>query len=162
MVTLRVALTNTGDRPVILARDVETAPWYRLAVSAEDARNGHFAHTVAGDEFWRGDVEIPTFGSEPDQGRFIVVPPGTSHRTIVRVAVAAWTRPGLGPDLPAADKAYWLETMIRTWPFEPMSEADMAGLKRRWMTYGDLATEAIASPTIEVSLPPAPDRCEPK
>ncbi len=68
-IVVRVALTNRSGRPLIVSREFSTAPYYRLAASAEKGVRGEYEANGGDLEVQAAKVPEPEFGPAPDEDR---------------------------------------------------------------------------------------------
>ena len=155
---LQVHVTNPSGAIVILSRRFETALWYRIAASAEDANRGKF-QTFNAHEYWPGAV-APTFGRTPDDARFERLWPGATAERVVEVHVPTSLAPGGSPGFAAAGETYVLQTAIKTWPYLLTSTEERRAVVDRWRAQGILVTETFDIPFITIHVPSEAERCE--
>jgi hypothetical protein len=163
-IIIHTTVTNLSDRPLILSRELSSAPYYRVAASVERGALGDYEVEFAGHEVVSGDTPQPTFGSEPDPARFVLLHPGSTYDTDVTTGVLAGNREALaklgqsgGFVLPGA---HAIQTSIRTWPHIFVEAGTTERLRRQWQRFGDLVTADVQTPFLPFELPKSMARCD--
>ena len=159
ILSLRIRVINSSTATLILAKQFEAAPWYKLAASMDDARQSKFRQELSGDEYWPGDSQAPKFGGEPDEARFELLAPTAAAERVVDVWVLSTDVPGGIHGFASAGASYVLLTGIRTWPHLSMSEKATQAVVRRWHSRGTLVVDDFETPFVPITIPPPNGRC---
>ena len=165
-IVVRVALTNRSGRPLIVSREFSTAPYYRLAASAEKGVRGEYEANGGDLEVQAAKVPEPEFGPAPDEDRFVVVPPGGSYETDARTGFLAGNRRALNELAPGKTPGFMLpghhviQSTIRTWPYVFVKRRSVDRLMRQWRRIGDLVADSVPTPYLSFELSDVMTRCD--
>jgi hypothetical protein len=160
-VKVRVRLTNTSARPLIVSREIPGIVRGCVADDLTAGREGRIRFHFGGEEVY-SNPKSPKFGSRPDAARFAVLSPGQSLEGASHFGLIV--RTGSGPSMKRAvtvGSQYAVAVDVPTWPYPWMSKEEVERLRERWRAVGDLITDELESGFFVVTVPgdARPEEC---
>jgi hypothetical protein len=156
---IRVTLTNRTGRPLLLPRELHTAPLQRVAASPEMGLEEQYELDIWATEM-QGD-DGPRFGATPETSGFATVPPGGSQVT-TGVWTVVVTREGRAP-IPGSilPGRHWLQIVVGTYPRFAVPD-ELRRAAKRWRPHGLLLQDEVATNWAAFEVPgnPESEPCE--
>lgn len=155
---IKLRFTNVSDRPVVLARRIESPPIVRAAKTMRDAVNGNFEYEPHPDYFVSELPRSPRFGDKPDSKYFAILAPQQSYdvrTTSGAIGALTSVKASLASGL-LVKGSHVLQFGVETWPYQwPYfdSDTDVKQLSRRWSRYGHLARGLVYSDFLIFAIP---------
>jgi hypothetical protein len=159
--TLELTVTNLRDRPVILGNTAPTDIGSFIVRPAlpEGGMGKQVFSLDAGDpgvslEELKHLPQLRVF-DEPDTKYFSVVPPGMSHRKIIKELTleVRGAYPTTSSILLTPGRDYFLSVHVYLWPFRATPDYMFQYARKAWASYGDLIQGAPESNYARFKVP---------